>query len=82
MNWRGRPLLSHDVAVNLIGSTTTGSGLRVKARLDTRRYPTGVQVATESMDALNLESHTFHSRMELYPQAVGMNCKRYLLTSP
>jgi hypothetical protein len=60
MNWRGRPLVSHDVAVNLIGSTMTASGLRVKARLDTRRYPTGVQVTNESLDALKLEPHEFH----------------------
>ncbi len=60
MNWRGRPLVSHDVAVNLIGSTTTASGLRVKARLDRRRYPTGQQVPDESIQALKLEPHSFH----------------------
>ena len=71
LNWRGRPLVSHDVAVNLIGATTTRSGLRVTARLDTRRYPTGVKVPKESLEALNFEPHTFHGEWNytLKPQA-------------
>ena len=60
MNWRGRPLVSHDVIVNLIGATTTASGLRVKARLDKRRYPLGVAVSDEELDAVNLARHRFH----------------------
>jgi hypothetical protein len=60
MNWRGRPLVSHDVVVNLIGATKTASGLRVKARLDKRKYPTGVQVPDEAMRALKLRLHRFH----------------------
>ena len=60
MNWRGRPLVSHDVIVNLIGSTKTASGLRVKARLDKRKYPTSVPVSDEEMDAIKLTRHKFH----------------------
>jgi Rhodopirellula transposase DDE domain len=60
MNWRGRPLVSHDVVVNLIGTTKTKSGLRVKARLDTRKYPTGVEISDDIMNALNLKPHSFH----------------------
>jgi len=60
MNWRGRPLVSHDVAVSLIGATKTASGLRIKARLDKRKYPTGVQVPDEAMTAINLRAHRFH----------------------
>jgi transposase len=60
MNWRGRPLVSHDVVVNLIGTTKTTSGLHVKARLDKRKYPTGVEVSDEVMKALNLKPHPFH----------------------
>ena len=60
MNWRGRPLISHDVVVNLIGATKTASGLRVKARLDKRKYPTGVQVPDTAMEALHLRLHPFH----------------------
>ena len=54
MNWRGRPLVSHDVIVNLIGATKTASGLRVKARLDKRRYPLGVEVSDDELNAVNM----------------------------
>ncbi len=60
MNWRGRPLVSHDVVVSLIGTTTTAAGLRVKARLDKRTYPAGVQVPDEAMRAIHLRPHRFH----------------------
>ena len=60
LNWRGRPLVSHDVIVNLIGATTTASGLRVKARLDKRRYPLGVAVSDEELEAVHLARHRFH----------------------
>jgi hypothetical protein len=60
MNWRGRPLISHDVIVNLIGATKTKSGLRVKARLDKRKYPTGTIVTDEAMEDLKIKRHKFH----------------------
>ena len=60
MNWRSRPLISHDVVVNLIGATKTRSGLKVKARLDKRQYPLGMMVPDETMDALHLKPHEFH----------------------
>jgi hypothetical protein len=60
MNWRGRPLVSHDVVVNLIGSTRTNSGLRVKAKLDRRKYPLGQIVPEEEMQSLSLKKHSFH----------------------
>ncbi|QHY93543.1 Rhodopirellula transposase [Streptomyces sp. S4.7] len=44
MNWRGRPLTSHEVIVNSIAATTTSTGLRVRAALDTNSYPTGVKI--------------------------------------
>lgn len=70
MNWRGRPLISHDVVVNLIGATKTTSGLRVKARLDKRKYPIGVEVPDNAMQALNLKPHDFHGEWNytLVPQ--------------
>ena len=43
-NWRGRPLISHEVIVNLIANTTTKTGLTIRAELDTGSYPTGIQV--------------------------------------
>jgi len=59
-NWRGRPLVSHAVIVNLIAATTTPTGLRVRARLDTRRYPSGLTVSREAVDAVQLRPDAFH----------------------
>jgi hypothetical protein len=59
-NWRGRPLESLEVVVNLIASTTTTKGLRVRAALDTDVYPTGVKVDDAMMAALNLIPDEFH----------------------
>jgi Rhodopirellula transposase DDE domain len=64
MNWRGRPLTSHDVIVQTITATTTRSGLAVHAELDTAAYPTGVKVPDQDMKALTttgiLARHDFH----------------------
>jgi hypothetical protein len=60
MNWRGRPLTSHEIVVKLIGATVTQTGLKVKARLDKRKYPTKVKVTDEQMRALNIKPHAFH----------------------
>jgi Rhodopirellula transposase DDE domain len=60
MNWRGRPLVSYETVVNLIGSTTTKSGLKVKAVLDTKRYEKGLKIEDKLMKALRLKRHTFH----------------------
>jgi len=60
MNWRGRPLLSYEAVVNLIGGTTTKSGLRVKALLDTREYQPGQKITDEEMGKLRLKPHRFH----------------------
>jgi DNA-binding phage protein len=59
-NWRGRPLLSHEVIVNLIGSTTTQTGLRVAAALDTNHYPTKKHVSDEALATIQLQRHAFH----------------------
>lgn len=60
MNWRGRPLVSHEVVVNLIGATRTKSGLRVKARLDQNIYPKKVKVTDEELRSVKLKPHKFH----------------------
>jgi hypothetical protein len=59
-NWRGRPLESLQVVVNLIASTTTTKGLRVRATLDTDEYPTGIKVDDAVMAALHLIPDQFH----------------------
>jgi hypothetical protein len=59
-NWRGRPLISHDVIVNLIANTTTQAGLKIRAELDRRSYPTGVEVTAAQIDALHIKPDKFH----------------------
>jgi hypothetical protein len=59
-NWRGTPLVSRQAIVNLIAATTTRTGLRVKAALDTRRYDTAVPVPDEVFAHLKLTPHKFH----------------------
>src|SRR5947208_568490 len=59
-NWRGRPLVSLEVIVNLIGNTTTRAGLKVRAELDPAPYPTGVKVADAEFATVQLEPATFH----------------------
>lgn len=60
MNWRGRPLTSHEVIVNLIANTTTAKGLRIQAQLDTGRYPTGLKVTDQELRNVAVEPATFH----------------------
>jgi hypothetical protein len=59
-NWRGRPLINHEVIVSLIANTTTRAGLRIKAALDAGQYPTGLKVTEEQMRTLNLHPADFH----------------------
>ena len=60
MNWRGRPLTSHEVIVNTIAATTTRTGLTVRAGLDPGSYPEGVKVSDEQMAVLPLDRHDWH----------------------
>jgi hypothetical protein len=59
-NWRGRPLLSREVVVNLIGQTTTAKGLHIQAELDENVYPAGVKVSDDMLADLALERDDFH----------------------
>ena len=59
-NWRGKPLRTFETIVDLIGSTRTNKGLRVKAKLDNRRYPTGVQVSNAQLQSVDLQPNEFH----------------------
>ena len=60
MNWRGRPLVNFETVVNLIASTKTRTGLRVKASLDTTTYEKGQAIPDEVMEKLALKPHAFH----------------------
>jgi hypothetical protein len=59
-NWRGRPLIDHEVIVQLIGNTTTDTGLTIQAELDQNAYPTGITISDQEMAELNLSKATFH----------------------
>ena len=59
-NWRGKPLVSHEVIVNLIAATPTRTGLQVQAELDTGSYPAGRKVTHEEMAAIRLRRDKFH----------------------
>ena len=59
-NWRGRPLVSRGVVVNLIGHTTTKTGLSIRSELDERSYPTGREVTDEQMEGLSIRRDKFH----------------------
>jgi DNA-binding phage protein len=59
-NWRGRPLLSRAIVVNLIGNTKTEAGLHIQAELDTQKYPLGVKVSEEALAAVQIKEDKFH----------------------
>ena len=60
MNWRGKPLVSHQVIVQLIGATTTETGLAVCCEIDRNLYPKGIAVSDEELQAINITRHAFH----------------------
>jgi len=59
-NWRGRPLTSHEVIVNLIGNTTTQNGLKVKAKLSNKKYATGIKISDEDLAKIKIKPKQFH----------------------
>lgn len=60
MNWRGRPLQTHEAVVQLIAATTTRTGLAVRAERDEAEYPIGIKVTNEQIAAIALTRHAFH----------------------
>lgn len=68
-NWRAKPLISHEVIVNLITSTTTNTGLKVRCRIDERKYPVGIKVPEKEMKKINLREDKFHGEWNytIYP---------------
>jgi hypothetical protein len=59
-NWRGKPLVSHEIIINLIAGTATNAGLKIRAELDRGSYPIGVAVADKELAAVNLKRGSFH----------------------
>jgi hypothetical protein len=60
MNWRGKPLFSHEVVVNLIVGTTTRTGLKIEAEVDANAYPKGIQVSDEALEKIKIQRADFH----------------------
>jgi hypothetical protein len=59
-NWRGKPLVSDEVIVNLIAATTTKTGLKVTSELDRNAYPLGTKISKSEMEEINLQRNAFH----------------------
>jgi hypothetical protein len=72
-NWRGKPLITHQVIVNLIAATTTQTGLAVRSRLDARLYAKGRRVSDQQLALVHLEPHTFHGEWNytIHPTATA-----------
>lgn len=70
-NWRGRPLFNYETVIQLIGSTTTKTGLEVRALLDEGEYPTGIEVEQHDLDAVNIVRFAWHGEWNysIAPQA-------------
>jgi hypothetical protein len=79
MNWRGKPLRTYEVVVNLIGATTTMTGLVVSASIDWKKYPTGIKVDDAEMDTLRIKRDAFHGdwNYSIRPRAVANERPRY-----
>ena len=60
MNWRGKPLISHEVIVNLIANTTTNTGLKIMAHLNKNIYTIGIKVSNEEFSSINIARDEFH----------------------
>lgn len=72
INWRGKPLVTRETVVNLIGNTTTETGLEIRAVLDENEYQTGKEVDENVMASINIERNTFHPEWnyKIRPQAI------------
>ncbi len=60
VTWRGEPLVSYETIINFISSTTTKTGLKVKAKLDTHEYETGKKITDEQMQTVRVRHHDIH----------------------
>ncbi|MDR1656244.1 MAG: ISAzo13 family transposase, partial [Deltaproteobacteria bacterium] len=69
MNWRGRPLTSIEVIINLIAATKTTTGLQVECNLDTSKYPIGIKVEDKELASIKIKQERFHGEWNytLYP---------------
>ena len=68
-NWRGKPLTDRATIVNLIGSTKTKEGLKIRCEWDTKNYPKGIKVPDAQLEKVKLKKHKFHGdwNYTIYP---------------
>ena len=59
-NWRGKPLISHEVIINLIANTTTEKGLEIQCVLDENKYPKGIKISDKELAKVNIKREDFH----------------------
>lgn len=71
MNWRGKPLISHEVIVKLIGNTTTKSGLKIISELDSNKYEKGIKITNKELKKVNLIKDKFHGE---WNYSIAPNC--------
>lgn len=76
MNWRGRPLTSHEVVVDLISATTTKSGMSVRAERDEGSYPRGIKVTDTELNAVPRDDHNFHGEWNYTYNGLRLNSRR------
>jgi hypothetical protein len=74
-NWRGKPLVSHHVIVQLIGATTTETGLRVCCEIVGNLYPRGVKVTEQQMQAINITRDEFHGEWNYTSASGEISCR-------
>ena len=74
-NWRGKPLVTHQVIVNLIAATTTTTGLTVRCRLDQRRYAKGRKVSDKELAEVHIIRDEFHGEWNytIQPSAMAID---------
>ena len=68
-NWRGRPLVSREVVVNLIGNTTTKTGLNIQAKLDQNSYPIGQKISDDELAESESSTRSLSRKLELFNSA-------------
>lgn len=79
-NWRGKPLVSHQAIVQLIGSTTTSTGLDVRCQLDCNSYPKGIKVTNAQMNEINITRDAFHGDWNYTIAPRQTSCAQEILT--
>ena len=74
-NWRGKPLVGHQVIVNLMAATTTKTGLRARAEIDPAKYPKGVKVSDQDAASIRIERDAFHGEWNyvILPRSAWMS---------